>query len=298
MNEAFQRVKMPRPVTPLDLLIAKLSELETSVADLTLFDAELGGELHRKICDAHELATGLERYVVSCTSPASDDLNALDERTGSEDWAQRFGDSVTDVELEQEMLSGHVEGQFLQMLVRATNAKRVLEIGMFTGYSALAMAEGLPDDGKLIALELDRYAAEFAKASFDRSRHGEKIDVRVGPAIESLRVLSDERQSFDFVFIDADKPGYTDYLRALLANEDNHCLLEENALVCVDNTLMQGQPFLDKTGTNNGVAIADFNEFVNSNEHLHRVMVPLRDGITLIQRRASRTSNVGDVRGR
>ena len=112
------------------------------------------------------------------------------------------------------MLSGHVEGRVLAMLVHVSRARRVLDIGMFTGYSALAMAEALPDDGGVVACEIDAVVADLARESFAESPDGHKIDVRVGPALGTLRGLAGER--FDLVFLDADKAGYLDYLNAVL----------------------------------------------------------------------------------
>ena len=138
------------------------------------------------------------------------------------------------------MLSGHVEGVALQFLVRLMGARRVLEIGMFTGYSALAMAEALPADGQVVACELDAEVAAFARRCFDESVDGGKIDVKVGPALATLDALAAAGETFDLVFVDADKGGYVDYVRAVLDTG----LLAPAALICVDNTLMQGEPWV------------------------------------------------------
>jgi caffeoyl-CoA O-methyltransferase len=184
------------------------------------------------------------------------------------------------VHLEQEMLSGHVEGQTLQMLAYATRAKRVLEIGMFTGYSALAIAEGLPVDGTVVACEIDPQVTEFAQQCFDNSPSGQKITIKMGPAISTLRELSAAGDVFDLIFIDADKAGYNDYLRAVLDSG----LLARHGLICVDNTLMQGQPWSAGNPTANGRAIADFNQSVADDPRVAQVIIPLRDGLTLIRR--------------
>ena len=144
---------LPRPVTPLGILVAELQRIRDRAA------GELRGELDRVL----GLAAGLDPYVAACTSPESPALERLAARTAQHDWADRPDGAVF---LEQEMLSGHVEGQTLQLLVHATRARRVLEIGMFTGYSALAMAEALPSDGVVVACELDSDVAAFARESF------------------------------------------------------------------------------------------------------------------------------------
>ena len=178
------------------------------------------------------------------------------------------------------MLSGHVEGQALKFLVRLARARRVLEIGMFTGYSALAMAEALPDDGELVACERDPRVAEFAQRCFRESPSGDKIDVRVGPALVTLGELAAAGELFDLVFVDADKGGYAEYVRTLLDTG----LLAPDGVICVDNTLMQGQPWLAGPSTPNGEAIAAFNQGLADDPSIEQVLLPLRDGLTLIRR--------------
>ena len=270
------QLALPRPVTPHGILAKKLEALAHQVDSLPGVDAAFKQDLKM----AAQLANGLEPYIESYTSPESPALSTLTQRTRSEDWTQRFEEGETGNELEQEMLSGHTEGQFLKSLLHTSKAKRVLEIGLFTGYSALAMAEELPDDGSLIACELDPYAAQFAQSCFERSPHGHKITVKVGPAIETVRSLAEGGEPFDFVFIDANKDGYLEYLDVLLESS----LLASHALVCVDNTLMQGQPYMPGESTANGKAIAHFNEAIAADPRIHQVILPVRDGVTLIRR--------------
>jgi caffeoyl-CoA O-methyltransferase len=267
--------KSSRPVTPLGILVAKLGHLSQQLEALEI-DAKLKSEL-RQAC---ELASGLDPYLSYCTTPESSALASLVQRTQSEDWNQRFADQETDRQLEQEMLSGHVEGQFLKFLIHVTQAQRVLEIGMFTGYSALAMAEALPDDGEVVACEVDAYAAKFAQECFNDSPSGYKISVKVAPAMVTLTQLAAAHATFDLVFIDADKAGYIDYVNFLLDND----LLTPQGFICVDNTLMQGQPYLAGESTANGIAIARFNQRIVDDPRLDRVLLPLRDGLTLIRR--------------
>ncbi|NJL52963.1 MAG: SAM-dependent methyltransferase, partial [Hydrococcus sp. SU_1_0] len=148
------------------------------------------------------------------------------------------------------------------------------------GYSALAMAEALSDDGEVVACEVDPDVAVFAQECFKESASGQKIQVKVAPALLTLKELAAANESFDLVFIDADKAGYVDYLNFLL--ETN--LLAPDGLICADNTLMQGQPYLSGESTANGTAIAIFNETVANDPRLEQVLLPLRDGLTLIRR--------------
>jgi len=268
-------LNQPRPVTPLGILAAKLEHLSQQLEALDI-DIKLKSELRQ----AYELASGLDPYLSHCTTPESPALASLVQRTQAENWSQRFSDSETVRQLEQEMLSGHVEGQTLKFLVHLTQAKRVLEIGMFTGYSALAMAEALPDDGEVIACEVDAYVAKFAQQCFSESPSGHKISVKVAPALLTLRQLAADKETFDLVFIDADKAGYVDYVNLLLDTD----LLAPNGLICADNTLMQGQPYLSGESTANGAAIATFNQTIVDDPRLEQVLLPLRDGLTLIRR--------------
>ncbi|SDS79651.1 caffeoyl-CoA O-methyltransferase [Nocardioides scoriae] len=261
----------PRPVTPVAILADSLARIASRLGELEGVDPDLGSEIRR----AAELAGGLDDYTARLSTPESPALRALAERTAAEDWEAHTGTA-----LEQEMLSGHVEGQTLKMLVHATRATRVLEIGMFTGYSALAMAEALPDEGVVVACEIDPRVAEIAQECFDATPDGDKIDVHVGPAIDTLHALADAGAHFDLVFIDADKAGYVDYFHALLDSR----LLAPRALVAVDNTLMQGLPWRSDDTTANGEAIARFNQVVADDPCVEQVVLPVRDGITLIRR--------------
>ncbi|QDH10933.1 SAM-dependent methyltransferase [Nocardioides dongxiaopingii] len=256
-----------RPVTPVGIAADLLASLVGRAGDLP-------DDVRRDLARAHGLVAGLDDYVARCTTPASGDLVALEARTRSEAW------DAGGTGLEQEMLSGHVEGAFLRMLVAATRARQVLEIGMFTGYSALAMAEALPPGGRLVACEVDEHAAAVARAALAPTSAGALVDVRVGEAASTLRDLAGAGERFDLVFVDADKAGYAGYLDALL----DLGLLAEGGLVVVDNTLMQGQPWLPEERTGNGAAIAEFNARLVADERVEQVLVPLRDGVTLVRR--------------
>ena len=273
---AARTARRPRPVTPLSILASKLDSLSRQAALIPALEASFV----EMLADATRLANGLDPYLKSCTTPESEPLSQLARQTNDEDWAQRFTDGETSVALEPEMLSGHIEGQFLKCLVHAMKATRILEIGLFTGYSALAMAEALPPTGKLVACERDAFAAGIARQAFARSGFDHKLHVELGPALGTLPRLAAERQQFDLIFIDADKGNYANYFRLVLDGE----LLASNGLICVDNTLMQGQPYASGEMTENGRAIADFNRAVMSDPRVETVLLPLRDGVTLIRR--------------
>ncbi len=277
MSQPVKTPIAPRPVTPLGILVEKLEEI-VEIAQTESVSTSLKNYLQQ----AYELAAKLDPYLENCTTPESPALASLAKKTAEEDWSKHFSDGETVRQLEQEMLSGHIEGQTLKLFVHMMGAKRILEVGMFTGYSALAMAEALPDDGCIVACEVDQYVANFALNCFKESPHGDKIKVEVAPALETLHRLADAQESFDLVFIDADKKEYVEYLMVLLDQE----LLVRGGFICVDNTLLQGQPYLPADQrTPNGEAIAQFNQFVANDPRVEQVLLPLRDGLTIIRRK-------------
>jgi caffeoyl-CoA O-methyltransferase len=268
-----------RPVTPHGIIAQNLERLRKRAAGLAYADPGFS-EL---LAETTRLATGLEEYLLACSSPESPVRADLAADSARRDWTKLFAAGSTAVCLEAEMVSGHIEGQLLNFLVRATRATRILEIGLFTGYSALAMAEALPSDGRLTACEIDGYAAGIAREWFDRSPHGAKIVIEIGPALATLERLRDDGDRFDFVFIDADKGNYAAYLDLVVGSS----LLTADGLICVDNTLMQGEPWLQGPRTPNGEAIAAFNRFVADDPRVEQVVLPVRDGLTLIRRSPS-----------
>ncbi len=169
-----------------------------------------------------------------------------------------------------EMQIGHLEGAFLRMLVRLIRAKRVLELGTFTGYSSLVMAQALPEDGKLITCDIDPEATEIAKRYWSRSPHGNKIELRLGPALETLRNI---KGPFDLVFIDADKENYINYWELCMPKT------RSGGLIVIDNVLWSGGVLEPEDETDR--AIAEFNRHVYNDERVEVVMLPLRDGVTL-----------------
>ncbi|HYO51653.1 O-methyltransferase [Archangium sp.] len=172
------------------------------------------------------------------------------------------------------MQVGHLEGTFLRMLVRLVGARRVVEVGTFTGYSALMMAEGLPEDGELITCDIDPKATEVARGFFARSPHGHKIHLRLGPALETLKSL---QGPFDLAFIDADKRNYSHYYDALLP------LVRPGGLVVADNTLWSGHVLAPQSEDDH--AIVAFNTKVAADPRVEKVLLTVRDGMTLARKR-------------
>ncbi len=199
----------------------------------------------------------IEAYVEQFTSPHDPLLAELSAETASE-----LGQTS--------MLTGPVAGRFLELLVWFGRPQRVLEIGTFSGHSALAMAAALPEGGRIDACELDPDRAAFARRYFDRSPHGSKITLHVGPAIETIERLEGD---FDLVFIDADKDGYVAYYEAVLPR------LAGRGLIVADNTLASGR-VIDGARP----PIAEFNEHVAADPRTVQVILSVRDGMTVIRR--------------
>jgi caffeoyl-CoA O-methyltransferase len=171
------------------------------------------------------------------------------------------------------MLVGPLEAAFLKTLLRSIGARRVLEIGTFTGYSALAMAEALPDDGQVVTCEVDPDTASMAHIFWDRSPHGKKIEVRIGPALDTLATLSG---GFDLIFIDADKINYVAYYRCGLE------LLAPRGVILIDNVLWSGDVLNEASQDPSTAAIQELNRFVASDTRVVAVLLPLRDGVFMI----------------
>jgi caffeoyl-CoA O-methyltransferase len=175
-----------------------------------------------------------------------------------------------------QMLTGPIEGRFLELLVYGTGARRVLEIGTYSGYSALSMAAALPPDGRIDTCEIEERHAEVARRYIGQSPHADRITVHLGPALETIDRLEG---TFDFVFIDADKENYGNYYEATLPR------LSERGLIAVDNTLWSGKArLLDPSDeTESTQAIRAFNEHVRNDPRVVSVMLTIRDGVTLIR---------------
>jgi len=172
------------------------------------------------------------------------------------------------------MMVGPIEGALLRLLVRLTAAKRVLEIGMFTGYSALAMAAALPEDGQLIICDVNPETSEIARRYFASSPHGHKIEIKLGPAKETLKNL---QGPFDLCFIDADKQGYGAYYDACID------LVRRGGLIVLDNMLQSGR-VLNPADPASRI-IAALNDRIQRDERVENVLLPIRDGIMLAYRR-------------
>jgi caffeoyl-CoA O-methyltransferase len=210
----------------------------------------------------------VERYALDHTTPETPAMAALARE-------------ATATLERPEMLSGAVIGRLLELLVAGVKASLVLEIGTYAGYSALAMAAGLPPEGRIITCEISPQHAAFARRHIEASPYAEKIEIRVGPALETIATIE---EPIDFAFIDADKAGYPAYYEAVLER------LAADGLIAADNTLLTGlvlEPDRDDGDSSRAdvQAIKRFGELVARDRRVSATLLTVRDGITLIRRR-------------
>jgi len=175
------------------------------------------------------------------------------------------------------MLTGRVEGRLLQLVALLSGARQIVDIGTFTGYSALAMAEVIPDDGKILTIENNPEHAKIARDFFDRSVSGSKITIGLGEAIEILKAMPDAKT--DLVFIDADKRNYSAYYTESIR------ILRDGGLILADNALWYGRVFEPKDEESR--AMADFNDLVKADDRVEKLFLTVRDGIYIIRKRLS-----------
>jgi caffeoyl-CoA O-methyltransferase len=174
-----------------------------------------------------------------------------------------------------QMLTGPVEGRFLELLVFASGARRVLEIGTYSGYSALSMARGLPEGGRIDTCEVNPKHAAVAQRYVDRSPYADRITIHVGPAIETIEGLDGP---FDVVFVDADKTGYPAYYEAVLPK------LSPRGLIVFDNMLQGGRVVYEPDAGESTRTIHELNERLRSDPRVSAVLLTVRDGVTLVRR--------------
>jgi predicted O-methyltransferase YrrM len=204
----------------------------------------------------------IEAYAAAHTMPPTDLLRRLAEET-------------RETLSSPQMLTGTIEGRLLEFLVFALDARRVLELGTYSGYSAISMAAALPPGGHIDTCELNETHAAVAQRYVEEAGYSDRITVHVGPALETVSRLEGE---FDFVFIDADKENYVNYYEAVLPR------LSEHGLIAADNTLWSGRVLDESENSEGTLAIRAFNEHVRNDSRALSVMLTVRDGVTLVRR--------------
>lgn len=203
----------------------------------------------------------IEEYVRRHTGDESEDVKKLVETSRQE---LKYID----------MISGKIVGKLITLLIQTSDAKRILEIGTFIGYTTLRIAEVLPDDGSIITCDNNERYAVLARTAFQKSPHGNKITMKIGPALETIKDID---RPFDFIFIDADKMNYSRYYDRLIPK------LIPGGIMAVDNVLWSGKvlnPEDDKTR-----AIDRCNKKIASDDRVEKVMLPIRDGLTVVRKK-------------
>lgn len=209
------------------------------------------------------ISADIEAYAQAHSIPESELCRALREET------ERRMESP-------QMIVGPLEGAFLKMMTQLVQATRVLEIGMFTGYSALCFAEALPADGRVITCEIDEESAALARTYMKRSPVGKKVEIRMGPALDTMRSLEGP---FDLIFIDADKTNYVNYYRRALD------LLSPLGVILIDNVLWNGDVLKHPAPDERTAAIQELNRTVSSDPLVSAVLVTIRDGVLVVRRK-------------
>jgi caffeoyl-CoA O-methyltransferase len=200
---------------------------------------------------------------------------AADHSTPNAELFQRLADETHEKTTAPQMMVGLLEGQFLGALVRLTGAKRVLEVGTFTGYSSISMALALPDDGRVITCDVNEETTEIARRYAAEAGVVDRIDFRTGPGLDSITQLDGE---FDLIFIDADKPNYVNYYEATLPK------LAARGFMILDNTLWSGRVADPRDDEESTRAIRAVNDHILADPRVNNVLLTVRDGMNLVWR--------------
>eukprot|EP00879_Flechtneria_rotunda_P019807 GHRR01020820.1.p1 GENE.GHRR01020820.1~~GHRR01020820.1.p1 ORF type:complete len:456 (+),score=169.59 GHRR01020820.1:286-1653(+) len=262
-----------QPDTPVEVLTNLLQE---AMQQQTL------EQQRQYVKQALDIAAGLDAYLDKVTSPPPKVINDLIKASVNHDWTDVYNQGKTKFLQKKECCAGSLEGRLLKMLVAITGAKQVLEVGMFTGTSTLAMAEALPEDGKVVALDIEPYMAEFAAPFFEASGLAGRIRPVIGPAQATMKHLAQEGASFDLIFLDANKDGYQAYYDTIMEQQ----LLAAGGLLVVDNSLMKGRVYAPGSLEDSSAdAVRAFNENLVADKRVEVVVLPFRDGVSLVRRR-------------
>ncbi len=215
-------------------------------------------------CKMLNLNPNLENYILNHTEPESELLKDLNRQTNLKMIYPR-------------MLSGHLQGRILSMISKMISPEYILEIGTFTGYSAICLSEGLTENGKLITIEIDDEIAEFAMNYFEKANLEKKIELLIGDATEKIKNLN---QIFDLVFIDGDKKQYADYYDLIFDK------IASRGYIIVDNVLWSGKVIKPiEENDFDTKAIVDFNERISNDNRVENVLFPVRDGLMIIRKK-------------
>lgn len=223
--------------------------------------------IQAKLKECYRLVNGLGDYLEETAEPET----PLQERIGN--------DTFSDRSLPFMLASGFVEGQFLKLAAQMTKAKRILEIGMFTGYGAVSFSESKYCE-EMVCLDMEPYLKTFIEQRVADTPVKDKLRVVVGKALDSLKILKNEGKQFDLVFIDADKGNYINYYKFIMDNG----MLSPEGTILIDNALWFAETY-PTPSTPTGRAIYDFNRYVKADPRVNQVIVPINDGVMIIHRK-------------
>jgi predicted O-methyltransferase YrrM len=251
----------------------------------------LSSRVEGLVAELSQVVGKMDSYCVSQSTAEGPVMRAVREKMLATPWASEWEQKCTMFSYGEEMSTDPLEASFIKELAFMSRPRRILEVGMFVGYGAAAMLEGAAE-AEVVSLEIDPYLKSWVADCFSpfpdvAKRH----TVAVGPALDSLPELSGE---FDLIFIDANKAEYHRYVRVILENE----LLSDSGMIVADNILYNGYPYVNEhfdaqpARREFGKAIKDFNEWVKNNPALEQVLLPVRDGISLIRKRSTKSSAV------
>ena len=199
---------------------------------------------------------------------------ALDHTSAEPELLKVLARETVETMKSPQMLTGRVQATLLKLLVGMLGAKRVLEVGMFTGYGTLMMASALPEEGKILTCETNPEVEGLARRFFAESSHGHKIEIHMGPALETIPAMTG---LFDFIFIDADKENYPAYYELCFER------LRPEGVMAVDNVLWKGR-VLDPQDEDSW-AIVELNDWIQGDDRVDNVLLPIRDGLTMVRKR-------------
>lgn len=205
----------------------------------------------------------IDQYCVDHTTPEDDLLSKLNRETHAK-------------VLQSRMLSGHIQGRFLSMLSHMVQPKLILEIGTYTGYSALCLAEGLAENGKIITIDVNEELEDFVRDFFKQSPLHDKIDFRIGNALELIPIIAD---SFDIVFIDADKMNYKNYYDLVIDK------VRTGGYIIADNVLWSGKVSNPAAKDKDTLNIREFNKMIQDDARVENILLPIRDGLMVVRKK-------------
>ncbi|RYU92999.1 O-methyltransferase [Emticicia agri] len=209
------------------------------------------------------IPSDIDQYCVEHTTPENDLLSKLNRETHAK-------------VLQSRMLSGHLQGRFLSLLSHMIQPKLILEIGTYTGYSALCLAEGLTENGKIITIDVNEELEDFVRDFFSQSALNDKIDFRIGNAMQLIPIIAD---SFDMVFIDADKLNYSHYYDLVIDK------VRSGGIIIADNVLWSGKVSNASAKDKDTIAIRDFNKKIQDDTRVENILLPIRDGLMVVRKK-------------